>query len=143
MADAEELFTAIQRRQHGRSEAGQKLTAALLTSLENAIPGRLHDPLPAALTRRLVGDATADSLGIARATGLTRLRVAVVLRLWAMAAAVLSRFHQDRPFRFASEKLHKAVMVRLGGMHGVAFDFPPEFIARWFPENQPAKPAGA
>jgi hypothetical protein len=141
-ADAEELFLAIQRRQHGRSEAGEKLTAALLKSLEQAVPGRLHDPLPAALTRRLVGDATADSLGIQRATGMSRVRLAALLRMWAITAAVLTRFYDDRPFRFASEKLHKAIMVKMGGMHGVAFDFPPEFVARWFPERQPGKAPG-
>ena len=144
-ADAEELFNAIQRRQHGRSDAGQKLTAALLTALEDAVPGRLHDPLPAALTRKLIGHQTADILGIERSSGLTRLRLAAVLGTWSLAAGVLKRFYKDRPFRFASEKLHKAIMVRMGGMHGVAFDFPPEFVARWFPEEQgkqpPATPA--
>jgi len=135
-ADAEELFTAIQRRQHGKSDAGQKLTAALLKALEDAIPGRTHDPMPAALTRKLVGDSTADSLGVSRATGLTGLRLAALLRMWSLTAAVLTRFYDDRPFRFASEKLHKAIMVKLGGMHGVAFDFPPEFAARWFPGVQ-------
>jgi hypothetical protein len=144
-ADAEELFNAIQRRQHGRSDAGRKLSAALLKALEDAVPGRLHDPLPAALTRKLIGHQTADILGIERSSGLTRLRLAAVLGTWSLAAGVLKRFYKDRPFRFASEKLHKAIMVRMGGMHGVAFDFPPEFVARWFPEEQgkqpPATPA--
>jgi len=133
--DARELFTAIQRRQHGRSEPGRKLTAALLKSLEDAVPGRLHDPMPAALMRRLIGHETADALGVPRATGLTRLRLAAVLGTWAVAAAVLRRMYRDRPFRFASEQLHKAILIRMGRMHGVAFDIPPEFVARWFPEH--------
>jgi hypothetical protein len=138
--DAEELFTAIRRRQHGQSEAGRRLTAALLEALENAIPGRLHDPMPAALTRRLVGDATADSLGVARARGLTRLRLQLLLHVWEISAGVLKRLYRDRPFRFASEKLHKAIMVKMGGMHGVAFDVPPEFVARWFPDQAGTQP---
>ncbi|MGH9374328.1 MAG: oxygenase MpaB family protein, partial [Vicinamibacterales bacterium] len=44
-ADAEELFNAIQRRQHGRSDAGQKLASALIQALEDALPGRHHDPM--------------------------------------------------------------------------------------------------
>jgi hypothetical protein len=44
---AKELFEAIQRRQHGHSEAGQKLTAALLKAVEDALPGEHHDPLRA------------------------------------------------------------------------------------------------
>jgi hypothetical protein len=139
-SDAEELFNAIQRRQHGQSEAGQKLAAALLSALESAIPGRLHDPLPAALTRRLVGDETADSLGIARARGLTRLRLRLLLTGWAWSAGLLKRVYRDRPFRFASEKLHRAIMVKMGGMHGVAFDVPPEFVARWFPDEAGSRP---
>ncbi|MGH9308936.1 MAG: oxygenase MpaB family protein [Vicinamibacterales bacterium] len=135
-ADAEELFSAIRRRQHGESEAGRKLTSALLKSVEDSIPGRLHDPLPAALTRKLVGDPTADALGVARATGLTRVRLAAILGTWALAAGVLRRWYSDRPFRFASEKLHKAILVRMGRMGGVPFDVPPEFVERWFPDEK-------
>ena len=135
--DARELFTVIQRRQHGQSKAGRKLTAALLKAVEDAVPGRHHDPLVATLTRRLVGDPTADALGIPRTTGLTRLRLAAVLGAWALSARLLSRFYRDRPFRFASEKLHKAVMVKMGGMQGAPFDVPPEFVQRWFGDTPP------
>jgi hypothetical protein len=134
-ADAQELFEVIQKRQQGQSEAGRKLTAALIRAVQEAVPGEVHDPLPAALTRRLVGDATADSLGIRRATGLTRLRLDALLRMWALSAAVLTRFYRRRPFRFASEKLHKAIMERMGGKEGQPFDIPPEFERRWFPER--------
>ena len=139
-ADAKELFEAIQRRQHGESPAGQKLTAALLKAVEDSIPGSHHDPLVATLTRRLVGDATADSLGIARASGLSRLRLAAVLGAWSLSARLLSRFYGDRPFRFASEKLHKAIMVKMGGMEGMPFEVPPEFVQRWFGGEPPAGP---
>jgi hypothetical protein len=139
-SDARELFDTIQRRQQGQSDAGQKLTAALLKALEDAVPGRHHDPLPAALTRKLVGSATADTLGIERATGLTRVRLDLLLGAWALSAAVLKRVYKDRPFRFASEKLHKAIMVRIGGMQGVPFDVPPEFIAQWFPDDAGKQP---
>jgi hypothetical protein len=137
-ADAEELFAAIRRRQHGRSEAGQKLTAALLGALEQALPGDLHDMLPAALTRKLVGGATADALGVPRPTGLTRLRLTALLGAWAISASVLRRVYRDRPFRFLSEKLHKALLVRMGRMGGVPFEVPAEFVERWFPDETPA-----
>jgi hypothetical protein len=138
-SDAEELFSAIQRRQHGHSEAGQKLAAALLKALEDAIPGGHHDPLPAALTRKLVGDEVSNTLGIAQATGLTRLRLAALLGAWSLSASILRRVYRDRPFRFLSETLHKAVMVRMGGMDGAAFEVPPEFVAQWFPDGRPAE----
>ena len=135
---ARELFEAIQKRQHGPSEAGRKLTAALLKSLEDALPGTHHDPLVAALTRRLVGDSTADVLAIPRARGLARARLAAVLGGWALAARVLRRFYKRRPFRFASESVHKAIMEKMGGMHGAAFDVPDEFVKRWFPGKKAA-----
>jgi ER-bound oxygenase mpaB/B'/Rubber oxygenase, catalytic domain len=136
-ADAEELFNAIRRRQHGESDAGRKLTAALLEALRDAVPGRLHDSMPAALTRQLVGSSTADALGVPRASGLTRLRLAAILRAWALAAGLLRRLYKDRPFRFASERLHKAILVRMGRMGGVPFEVPPAFVERWFPDERP------
>jgi hypothetical protein len=139
--DAAELFEAIQRRQHGESVAGQKLTAALLGAVEDALPGDHHDRLVSALARRLVGDATADALGIARPTVLQRIRLDALLDAWAASARVASRLHADRPFRFASEELHHAIMVKMGGMDGVAFEVPPEFVARWFPDGPPGASA--
>jgi hypothetical protein len=137
-ADARELFETIQKRQGGESEAGRKLQAALLKALQDAIPGAHHDVLPAVLTRRLIGHGSADALGIARASGFARLRLAMLLGAWSVSAQVLSRFYRDRPFRFASEKLHKAIMVRMGGMDGVPFEVPPEFAAQWFPDKPSA-----
>ena len=60
-----------------------------------------------------------------------------------MSARVATRLHADRPFRFASEELHHAIMVKMGGMDGAAFEVPPEFVARWFPDGPPgaASPA--
>jgi hypothetical protein len=135
--DAAELFEAIQRRQHGESVAGQKLTAALLGAVENALPGAHHDQLVSALARKLVGDATADSLGIVRPKLLDKVRLEALLDAWAASARVATRLHSDRPFRFASEELHHAIMIKLGGMDGAAFEVPPEFVAQWFPEGLP------
>jgi hypothetical protein len=137
-ADAEELFTTIQKRQGGESEAGRKLQAALLKALQDAMPGRHHDVLFAVLTRKLVGDQTADALGIARASGISQLRLDALLAAWGISAHFLSHFYSDRPFRFASEKLHKEIMVKMGGMDGVPFEVPPEFVARWFRDEPPA-----
>ena len=135
--DAAELFEAIQRRQHGQSDAGVRLTEALLGAVQDALPGEHHDPLVAALTRKLVGDTTADALGIARPTGLQKLRLDALLDAWAVSARVASKLHADRPFRSASEELHHAIMKKMGGMAGAPFDVPEEFVARWFPDGPP------
>ena len=86
-ADAAELFDAIQRRQHGESTAGVKLTKALIESVEDALPGDHHDPLIAALTRKLVGETTADALGIVRPSRLQQFRLDAILDAWAAAKA--------------------------------------------------------
>jgi hypothetical protein len=131
-----ELFTTIQRRQHGESDAGRKLTRALLGVLEPPMPRRLK-ALPAVLTRELVGNESADALGIAIAPLFDRVVLWIVLRFWAAAAAVLSRLNTKRPYRLASEFLHRRIMDRLGGLPGNApFDFPPEFIDHWFPGEE-------
>ena len=142
--DAAELFAAIQRRQCGTSQAA-KLTRALIGAVEDALPGEHHDPLIAVLTRRLVGDTTADALEIPRPSLVQKLRLDAMLEAWEVSARVATRMHADRPFRFASEALHHAIMVKMGGMGGAAFDVPPEFVARWFPDGPPgsSRPTGA
>jgi hypothetical protein len=135
--DAAELFEVIQRRQHGESTAGVKLTKALIDAVEGAIPGNHHDPLVAALTRRLVGDTTADALQIPRPTLLQQVRLDAMLDAWELSARAATRFHADVAFRLASEEIHHAIMVKMGGMGGAAFEVPPEFVARWFPDGLP------
>ena len=137
-ADAKELFEAIQQRQHGRSDAGQKLTAALLEAVEEAVPGDHHDPLVAALARKLVGDATADTLGIQKPTLLQQVRLDAVLDGWALSARLATELHSDKPGRIASEQLHRAIMVKMGGMAGAPFEVPEEFVKRWFPDDPTA-----
>ena len=141
-ADAEELFEAIQRRQVGQSEAGQKLTAALLDAVQDAVPGDHHDPLVAALARKLVGDATADTLGIQRPTLIQQVRLDALLDTWALSARLATELNADKSIRIASEDLHHAIMVKMGGMAGAPFEVPDEFVKQWFPGDAggPARP---
>jgi len=140
-ADAKQLFEAIQLRQHGQSEAGQKLTAALLKSVEDALPGEHHDPLVAALARKLVGDSTADALGIERPSIIQKVRLDAVLDAWAVSARLATELNADKSIRIASEDLHHAIMVKMGGMAGAPFEVPEEFVKQWFPDQPPAPKA--
>jgi hypothetical protein len=141
--DAAELFSVIQRRQHGESTAGVKLTRALLDAVENAIPGDHTDPLVAVLTRKLVGDTTADALQIPKPTEFQKARLDLLLGVWEASARLATTLHADKAFRLASEEVHHAIMVKMGGMGGAAFEVPPEFVARWFPDGLPGAPAPA
>jgi hypothetical protein len=134
---AKELFEAIQRRQHGQSVAGQTLTAALLGAVEDALPGDHHDPLIAALARKLVGDATADTLRIERPTLIQQVRLDTILDAWALSARLATGLNADKSVRIASEVLHRAIMEKMGGMAGAPFEIPEEFEKRWFPDTPP------
>ena len=89
--------------------------------------------MPAVLTRDLVGDETADALGIARAPAASRAALWATLKLWSAVAMVLSRVYVARPYRLASEFMHKRIMIAIGQLPGGGFNFPPEFVERWFP----------
>ena len=71
-----------------------------------------------------MGDTTADALGIPRPTLVQKLRLDAMLEAWEVSARVATRLHADRPFRFASEALHHAIMVKMGGMGGAPFEVP-------------------
>jgi hypothetical protein len=130
--DSRELFTTIQRRQHGASQAGQNLTRALLGVLERPMPPAFRR-LPAVMTRDLVGDETADALGVPRAPLLNRAMLWTALKAWAGIAMVLSRLYVKRPYRLASEFIHRRLMLAIGQLPGGGFNFPPEFVNQWFP----------
>ena len=132
-AESEKLYSAIRAHQAGASNAGQALTSALMNLLEQLMPpGTRH--LPVILTRYLVGSETAAMLGLRQAPYRDRVQFWCMLRVWQGVVAIGGLFHADRPYRFASEWLHRRLMDRMGKLPGHApFQIPPEFIERWFP----------
>jgi hypothetical protein len=132
-AESQKLYEAIREHQGGASDAGQALTAALMNLLEKLMPpGARH--LPVILTRYLVGTEAAGMLGLRQAPYRDRVQFWCMLRLWRAIVSIAAVFHQDRPYRFASEWVHRRLMYRMGNLPGHApFTIPPEFIARWFP----------
>lgn len=65
--DARELMQTIRRRHHAPCPEGKDMTAALVTTMQNMMPGTLFDGFPAVLIRELVGTATADLLNVPQA----------------------------------------------------------------------------
>ena len=132
--ESEKLYHAIRAHQGGASEAGRALAAALLKLLEQLLPPGLRH-LPVTLTRYLIGREAAEMLGLRQAPYRDRVQFWCLLRMWRGLVLISSRFHEERPYRFASEWLHKRLMYRMGNLPGHApFTIPPEFIERWFPE---------
>ncbi|HEV2761825.1 MAG TPA: oxygenase MpaB family protein, partial [Pyrinomonadaceae bacterium] len=63
-ADAAELMSVFGRRQFQPSEAGRRMTAALVRMLEEQTPGTLFDGLPSTMIRHLAGERVADIIGL-------------------------------------------------------------------------------
>ncbi|MDY7230098.1 oxygenase MpaB family protein [Hyalangium rubrum] len=62
--EGERLMATIQIRHYRASAEGQAMTRALLEMMQHMLPGNAFDGMPATLTRYLVGDTTADLLGV-------------------------------------------------------------------------------
>jgi hypothetical protein len=141
--ESQKLYEAIRAHQAGPSTAGQSLTAALMNLLEGLMPpGTRH--LPVILTRYLVGSETAAMIGLRQAPYRDRVQFWCMLRVWQGIVALAGLLHQDRPYRFASEWLHKRLMDRMGNLPGHApFRIPSEFIQRWFPADAGDTPPAA
>lgn len=64
VADAEDLMSAIRRRQFAPSDAGRQMTSALIEMLEDQVPGTIFKGMPATMIRHLLGDNTSDIIGV-------------------------------------------------------------------------------
>lgn len=63
-ADGEALIDKIFERQWAPSQAGRVITQALLTYMQDMLPGPVLDGAPPTLIRYLAGDTVADMLAI-------------------------------------------------------------------------------
>ncbi len=129
------LYDAIMRRQAAASQAGQQLQSALTKLLVDLMPPALKT-VPVELTRTLIGDDHSTLLGITPSPARDRFLIAATLLLWRTTVRVASLLHAMRPYRLASERVHKILLDRMGNLPGHApFNIPPEFIAQWYPER--------
>jgi hypothetical protein len=98
-AEAEELFECIKKRQAGPSDAGTRLTDALLKVVErDLLRFPLIRPLGPILLRILVGDDTAKMLGLnTRHAWLVRMVHVTIAGLAARFNAVMGRLWRRRP----------------------------------------------
>ena len=108
--DGQALWDSILRRHVAPSEAGTRLTRALLGYLKDRIPGEMFDGLPATFVREFCGDAIADVLGVEQADWTRRLLGAV---RWIVGAADEA---QDRS-RLVSKAAGTLSRKLLEGLH--------------------------
>lgn len=130
-ADAEALATHIAARQFAPCPEGQFMTAALVQMMQHIIPGNLFDGLPPLLMRHLLGDRTADVLGVANGK-LSQFLTAPV-RLLERARSDL--FHQSNELAalhelFARALIQGILLVERGGKR-IPFTIPTELLQAW------------
>lgn len=125
------LMQAIAARQYAACPEGQELTRDLMKMLQYHLPGNIFDPVPAALTRYLLGDAASDLLAIERHTLLSAL--ALPMRLIGLKTdAALDRSPALRQLStiFSRKLIESIVLVGRGGTR-VSFDLPNDLRQTW------------
>lgn len=145
--DSRALFDAIKKRVAGPSVEGESLTAAVLDFAEKNVKLSHLKAAPQVFTRFLVGDETADMLGIPQPTR----HQAWDQKRWVLELATIVHFREKRLDRFkgmrdlAARKfgLIGGVITELAShMHGrTPFTIPEELAPNWA-VNKLQNPAG-
>ena len=114
--EAEILFRTIKERQQGATPEGRAVMAALLGFVEGLFPSLLRG-VPHLLMRELVGDPTADLLGIPAVNGLQRLWQRLLVGMWRWIDRDVEKVDVNHPrLRQASERLHLLLLKKWGTM---------------------------
>jgi hypothetical protein len=119
LSEAKLLFDTIKARQHGPNEDGRKLTAALIDGLlaptfSKILPigGRT---LPPVLIRKLIGDESADVLGVPRPNVATNLGGRIAVSAWRRAARRRYLLYRFAPNRRLAQWFKERLLRKLGG----------------------------
>jgi hypothetical protein len=130
LAEAGLLFARIRRLEGGHSEAGEKLTAALIQCVESVLPNRWMKRLPRLLVRQLVGEPTADLLGAPKPTLLER-AVMAMLREVERVAEDLWRWITGKASRKVGEAWVRCLTQMPRGWNRQLFDLPESLATSW------------
>lgn len=114
--EAEVLFETIKARQQGATPEGQAMMAALLGFVQGLFPERVRG-IPQILMRELVGDPTADVLGLPELSAWQRLWQRLLVWGWRWVDGQVEKVDVDHPrLHSASERLHLMLLKKWGTM---------------------------
>ena len=136
--DAVAVVDVIRRRQFRASDAGRRLTAALLELLYEMTPARQFDGIPPALIRHLIGDETANMIGVPTSGGVAKPPRLTRTVDWFFVHVLGHTERQSPGYHlmsevarpFARELLNAMVMLPRGGERA-PFDIPDHLARRW------------
>ncbi len=114
-AEAEHLFEAIKAQQAGGTPEAQQMQAALLAFVEGLLPAGPFKRLPTYMTRQLIGNETADILGVRRLPWRDRIVPALVIFLWRRIDGELAHHYKKHGhLQFVSAWFHDLLMAEIG-----------------------------
>jgi len=113
--EAERLFETIKAQQGGGTPQAQQMQASLLGFMEGLLPHGPFRRLPVYMTRLLIGNDTADALGVARQPWRDRFVPAVLIGIWRLIDRGLAhRYKRNTHLQFASAWFHDLLMAEIG-----------------------------
>lgn len=127
--DARALWAAQERRQlYHRTDAGDRMTAALLGAIGQLIPGRRFDFVSRGMVRYLGGGRAADAVGVRRLRGGGHALFVTVMRFERMFAREEST--HSRAFSLTS-RYQRALLNGLVNHRPANFQLPDHLQGRW------------
>ncbi|MEO6223829.1 MAG: oxygenase MpaB family protein, partial [Vicinamibacterales bacterium] len=113
--EAETLFELIKAQQGGGTPEAQQMQASLLAFMENLMPHGPFKRLPVYMTRKFIGDDTADMLGVKRQPWQDRFLPAILITIWRLIDKDLSRhYKKSSHLQFGSAWIHDLLMAEIG-----------------------------
>jgi hypothetical protein len=129
--DALALADAIRLRQYGRSDAGIRMTSALLEFLYEITPADLDRKLYPALIRHLITDEVADMLDVPKSSLVDDLGRLTRLLDWFLAHVLRQPDRVPRIAREASKALLKEMLLYQHRGERPPFAIPDHLAKRW------------
>lgn len=113
--EAAELFELIKSQQGGGTPEAQAMENALIDFMNGFMPHGPLKRLPAYITRHLVGDQTADMVGVPRVRFYDRLLLSVLISVWRLIDDTLSaKYRTNDHVQFASAWFQDLLMAEIG-----------------------------
>jgi hypothetical protein len=113
--EAEQLFETIKALQGGGTPEARAMQASLTAFMEALMPRGPLRRMPAYLTRQLIGDPTADVLGIPRLPWRDRFVPGLIIGFWRLIDRTLAHhYRRSSHLQFVSAWFHDLLMAEIG-----------------------------
>jgi len=130
-AEATVLFDRIRSRQYGACPEGQAMTSALIELMEELLPTRLFDGLPATAVRYFVGDDVADLLGVPPGDWTRAIFVPARLLHMGLSSAERHEVVMAKAAQWFGRAIWEGIVARERDYARPTFELPASMAERW------------